>query len=107
MTIQWTIETSIAFVSLAGFAIQQALQIADPFIAWLAAKAAHGAPTSDGKKAFMGLASLIVAMAVVGIGHFNVFSFLYPNGVEAPLIGQILTGIVLSAGTEGANSIQK
>jgi hypothetical protein len=101
-----SISNAVAFVSFAGFAIQQALQILQPLLFWLFTKT-QSPLSDDGKKALMGFCSFVVAFAVVETGHFNVFSFLEADPTKAPSVGLWLTAVVLSAGTEGANSIQK
>jgi hypothetical protein len=104
-TIDWTLGTATAFVTFGGFAIQQALTILDPFLT--AALVAFKSDSDDVKKATMGVASLIIAIFAVKLGDFDAFAFLYKNHEASSFAGKAFTAVVLSAGTEGANSIQK
>lgn len=81
----------------AGFAIQQLLEVLDPLIIKL---------IGDGdKKLILGIVSFVCGLALAfGTG----LRVLEPLGVPNAGIGDIIvTGLVISAGTEGINSILK
>ncbi len=103
--IEWTIPLATAFVMFGGFAIQQALTILDPAITWLLGLLKD--PSEVHKKSVMGAASLAIAAIVVSFGKFDALAFLYKDHTVATTMGMFITAIVLSAGTEGANTFQK
>jgi len=82
----------------AGFAIQRLMEILDPIID-------KKKFFQDYKKAILGVVSLIVGLILAfGIG----LRVLQPLGVEnARFLDAIVTAFVISAGTEGFNSIMK
>jgi len=82
----------------AGFAVQRLLEILDPVL-----ESAKG--LKDHKKTVLGLTSLIAGLALAfGLG----LRVLEPLGVaSAPIIDGVVTALVVSAGTEGFNSILK
>jgi hypothetical protein len=82
----------------AGFALQRLLEILDPLldkIQWV----------KGNKKIVLGLVSLVVGLILsLGIG----LRVLRPLGVEgADLVDIAVTALIVSAGTEGFNSILK
>ena len=81
----------------AGFAVQQCLQIIDALASWDQMK-------PDKKKGIMGLISLILGLAFSLAG-------LRVLGVMAPkfsrVVDIVVSALVISAGTEGFNSIMK
>ncbi|MCI0608453.1 MAG: hypothetical protein L0Z71_05255 [Anaerolineae bacterium] len=79
----------------AGFALQQLLEILDPLV---------GKIKVD-KKLLLGVVSLVLGLALsFGAG----LSVLQPLGVTiASFWDTIITGLIISAGTEGINSIMK
>ena len=81
----------------AGFAIQQLLEILDPLIIKIIGQA--------DKKLVLGIVAFIVGLVLAfGAG----LSILEPLGVaNAGIWDTIITGLVISAGTEGINSILK
>lgn len=87
---------AIAPVFVAGFAVQQLLELISPIIERI----------SSNKKPILNLFSLFFGLTLAGWGGFSV---LLPLGFSsAPdLIDVIVTGLVVSAGTEGINSILK
>ena len=88
-------------VFVAGFAIQQLLEILNPLIDFKF-KTKKSKPT---KKLIMGLLSLAIGLALAGFTELRV---LKPFGIAISEGWDIIiTGLVLSAGTEGANSIMK
>lgn len=80
-----------------GFAVQQFLEILDPLIEKII--------WASGKKLILGIVSLIMGlMLAIGAG----LRVLNPLGVSnADTWDIIVTGLVISAGTEGFNSIMK
>ena len=81
----------------AGFAIQQLLEILDPLIIKIIGQA--------DKKLVLGIVAFIVGLVLAfGAG----LSILEPLGVaDTGIWDTIVTGLVISAGTEGINSILK
>jgi hypothetical protein len=79
----------------AGFAVQQLLEIIAPVLErfW-----------SGSKKILMGLISLAAGLA---LSFYAGLKVLKPFGVDAPFIDLIVTGLIISAGTEGINSVLK
>jgi len=83
----------------AGFAIQRLLEILDPLLE-------KSQFFKDNKKVILGIVSLIVGLVLAfGAG----LTILKPLGVAnpPPLLDEFTTGLVVSAGTEGFNSIMK
>jgi len=82
----------------AGFAIQRLMEILDPVVDVVKLFKAH-------KKVVLGIVSLIVGLVLAfGIG----LRVLEPLGVlNAEFWDAIITAFVISAGTEGFNSIMK
>ncbi|KAA3660770.1 MAG: hypothetical protein DWQ04_18455 [Chloroflexi bacterium] len=83
-------------VFAAGFAVQQLLEIISPL--------AEKFPAN--KKLVLGFLSLAVGLALAGWGGFSI---LLPLGFTSTtdFIDVFVTGLVISAGTEGVNSIMK
>jgi len=84
-------------VFAAGFAVQQLLEILDPLVIKIIGK--------GDKKLILGLVSLAVGLALAfGSG----LSVLRPLKLaDAGWVDAVVTGLILSAGTEGINSILK
>ncbi|MBM3125770.1 MAG: hypothetical protein FJZ87_11980 [Chloroflexi bacterium] len=82
----------------AGFAIQRLLEILDPLLDKVNF-------IKDYKKVTIGIVSLLAGLALAfGVG----LRVLQPLGVaNADLLDAIVTALVVSAGTEGFNSIMK
>lgn len=81
-----------------GFAIQQLLELLDP----IAGKAVHG----SAKKIALGLVAL--AVGVIAAAYVDAIRILAALGVVTDAwIDVTITGLVVSAGTEGLNSIVK
>lgn len=82
----------------AGFAVQQLLEILDPIIGtWIS--------MPEQKKVVLGLISLIVGFVLAlggGLRVLQPLGFTGPDGYD-----MLVTGLVISAGTEGLNSIVK
>jgi hypothetical protein len=78
----------------AGFAVQRLLEIADPLL-----------DKAKNKKAILGVLSLIVGLALAVAGKLRV---LLPLNTDiGPVLDYLVTGLFISAGTEGFNSILK
>lgn len=95
---------ALAPVFAAGFAIQQLLELLDPLlsrfvdVAW--------------KKVILGLISLVIGLILSGFGGFRTLLPLFQASSGStpwnhPVLDVIVTGLILSAGTEGLNSIMK
>lgn len=79
-----------------GFAIQRLLELLDP---------AFAALPEDRKKLVLGVVSVIVTAVLTVVVGLRV---LRPLGVDAPVWADVVvTALVVSAGTEGFNSIMK
>lgn len=106
----WTVGSATAFIAVVGFAVQRLLDIVDPFVAALV-PCVNGrlktASALDIKKAIMALLSLVAGCGVAFVGQFDVLSFLYGADDTPRCMGMFATAVVLSAGTEGANTLQK
>ncbi len=82
----------------AGFALQQLLEVLDPIMVKLISSPKQ-------KKLVLGLISLIVGLVLALGGGLRVLQPLGFAGSEAYDV--LVTGLVISAGTEGVNSILK
>ena len=106
------INETLAVVTIVGFAIQQALQCLDPFVtAFISASKRKGAnpgslSDADFKKAAMTILAVLIGVVVVLVAKIQLLSFVNP-----PLAGTpedvIVSALVLSAGTDGFNSLLK
>lgn len=107
----------VAIVFIAGFAIQQALQIIDPPIAgaidgYKKRRLAKGLPALPGgmadaefKKALMALLSFLAGLAVVLLTGIRLLAYIK---VEWKGIGDVLvTALVVGSGTDAANTALK
>ena len=83
-----------------GFAVQQLLELLDPAIT-----AIVKAPTT--KKIVAGTISLAIGLLLAGFGGFHVLTTLSGSNWNHPSLDVFVTGLILSAGTEGFNSIMK
>jgi len=82
----------------AGFAVQQLLQILDPILEKFKS-------IKNNKAVILGIVSLIAGLFLAFSAGLRV---LRPLGVEsADFIDGIVTALIVSAGTEGFNSIMK
>jgi hypothetical protein len=93
-----TLITALGPAFAAGFALQRLLEILDPLLEkwnWLA----------DNKKIIHGIVSLVVGLILaIGFG----LHVMKPLGVNGPeILDVIVTAFIVSAGTEGFNSIMK
>lgn len=81
----------------AGFALQQLLEIVDPVTDKLIG--------AVNKKLVLGILSLIIGLLLAFWAGLRV---LQPLGAVTPdIVDAVVTGLVVSAGTEGFNSIMK
>jgi hypothetical protein len=99
-----------AVISLAGFAIQRALQVLDPLIDLLVDWTKpwwvkHGSADGDFKRAVMALGALILGMTLAGLLDIQLLASAGMHG--HPCGDFVVSGLVLSAGCEGANSVLK
>jgi hypothetical protein len=79
----------------AGFAVQQLLEILDPILD----------KVKVNKKLFLGLISLIVGFALASGARLHVLQAF--GVVNAGFWDIVVTGLIISGGTEGFNSIMK
>lgn len=83
----------------AGFAVQRALEIADPLLSLL------GDRFAQYKGTFIALLSIALGLTFAWLSPLSVLA---PLGIkDAGLVDVLITGFVISAGTEGINSILK
>ena len=110
--------TALGPVFAAGFAVQQLLEIITSFL-----DLDSSASFQKYKKPILGLVSLLIGFALsFGVPELRVLQPLFANVATNPATGQtalantvqiphvfdaIVTGLVLSGGTEGINSILK
>jgi hypothetical protein len=88
---------------VAGFIVQRFLDILDPLTSKLIKDA-------NVKKIVLGLASLGIGWILAGCLHLRLFHALGAIPVDANLprgLDELFTGIFISAGTEGFNSLLK
>ena len=107
-----TLTTALGPAFAAGFAIQQLLEILDPVFSaiWPATDAATG--SAQKKKVALGMLSLALGISIAYCCGLHVLQALLPalaNGKPPePVTGDtFLTGLIISAGTEGLNTIVK
>jgi hypothetical protein len=93
-----TLVAALGPVFAAGFAVQRLLEILDPLLDKIKL-------IKDNKKIILGLVSLVIGFILAfGIG----LRVLQPLGVSgADLLDVFVTALIVSAGTEGFNSILK
>jgi hypothetical protein len=102
----------IGIVLLTGFAIQQALQIIDLPISALLRRysltGAIGMSYSDFKKVIMTVIALAIAGVTVWLCGLHTLWYIDQTLFEKhPCFDRIVTALVLSAGTEGVNTLIK
>jgi len=93
--------TALAPIFVAGFAVQQFLEILTAVL-----NIDSNASFEKYKKAILGVASLVLGLVLAGcICKFRILTAL--NIGPYPKLDVLISGLVLSAGTEGVNSILK
>ena len=100
-----TLTKALAPIFAAGFAVQQLLELIDPIIA-------SGVKAPATKKVVVGIISLGIGLLLSGFGDFRVLTVLFKASSGSstwnhPWLDGLVTGLILSAGTEGFNSIMK
>jgi hypothetical protein len=91
--------TALGPVLAAGFALQQLLEILNPLIERIVGE------DEKAKKMYLGLVSLFVGFGLSFGAGLRVLTAL---GADAPyLVDGIVSGLIISGGTEGINSIMK
>ena len=100
-----------AVIGIAGFAVQRAVELLDPFVALLIRKTRSSPPLdpweTELKKVVLLLLSLGLALVIVQITEVRLLS-LIPELSDVWESGDfVVTALVLSAGTESVNSLQK
>jgi len=87
----------------AGFVLQRFLEIADPFTTAFI-------KDPNRKKLVLAIASLIMGCAISGWGQVHIFEALghpFSKTGIGPVLEVLSSGIFISAGTEGFNSVMK
>ena len=109
-----TAPETVALVFLAGFAIQQILQIIDPFVIifirkWKDKRPEKNYPAEitegDIKKAVMAALSFSFGLGTAGLTQIRLLTLLKPE--YAGIGDTIVTGLVLGTGTEAVNTLVK
>jgi hypothetical protein len=105
---------TVSLVFIAGFAIQQVLQILDPFVVssiqWFkSSRPAKGLPggmaDSDFKKAVMASLSFLLGLLTVALTNIRLLQLLRP---DYGAVGDFLvTALVVGTGTEAVNTVLK
>jgi hypothetical protein len=102
-----TLATALGPAFAAGFAVQQLLEVLDPLVT-------RFVTNTNNKKLFLGLVSLAVGLALAASTGLRVLlplmqSIKASNAVTTPneVVDIAVTGLIVSAGTEGFNSILK
>lgn len=90
----------------AGFAVQQFLEITDPLVTRLSGNEANT------KKLINGLSSFVIGILLAILPSVRILEHLaqLPDGKNSlftSIVDVFITGLVISAGTEGINSILK
>jgi hypothetical protein len=105
--------TIIAIITLGGFAIQQVLQVADIPISWAIARVTKGGiriPSGmlygDFKKGVMTLLAFVIALITTLVFKEDVRTLTFASD-DLKSIDPIVTALILSAGTEGTNTLLK
>lgn len=80
----------------AGFAVQQFMEILDPILHYI---------EEEWKKFFLALFSLVFGFVVVLVFGLRVLKHLNIDNMD--VLDAIVTALIISAGTEGFNSIMK
>jgi len=83
----------------AGFAVQQCLQIVDAVASWDQMK-------PEKKRGIMGLISLVLGF-LFALSGMHVLSAIAPSTEKHKWLDLIVSALIISAGTEGFNSIMK
>ncbi len=91
--------TALGPVFVTGFAVQQLLEIIGPLLEKITSN------NEKRKKVYLSLLSLIVGMALsFGAGLHVLVAF---NASTPYIVDGIVSGLIISGGTEGINSIMK
>ena len=95
-----TVVTAMAPAFAAGFAVQQGLQILDSLLNL------DNKINANVKRGLAGATSLILGL-LFAWGGIRVLAPLYPNSPPPLWVDYLVSALVISAGTEGFNSIMK
>ncbi|AGY59885.1 hypothetical protein [Gloeobacter kilaueensis] len=105
----WTPAQITAIVFLTGFAVQQVLQIFDPLVICLVSKLKEkffqGQSDNDLKKSTMSLLSFALGIVIVLFSDIRLLKFISTE--LAGWIDLIVSALVVGAGTEAVNTLQK
>jgi hypothetical protein len=102
--------SGLAPAFIAGFGVQQAVEIFDSLVTWLSNWDPSDAKDTRKKKALLSCVSVIIAtvLVVFGAGQIDVLKpFFDTTSYRWGLLSGIITVIFISAGTEGFNSLTK
>lgn len=95
-----TLVAALAPAFAAGFALQRLLEILDPILDKI--------KSGDHKKVVLGLISFVSGLGLAAWPSMRVLSHLVKQGDYVPqFLDYLVTGLILSGGTEGFNSILK
>lgn len=103
----------LGVVTLGGFAIQQSLQLCDIPVSWLigtitkgGTKLPNGMTFGDFKKAIMTVLAFALSLMAVLCFDIGTLEFI-SDSLKGQPIDILVTALVLSAGTEGTNTLLK
>ena len=114
-TIHFSLSWVVAIVFITGFAIQQTLQILDPFV--MAGIQAYknsrpnkdlpgGMADGDFKKAVMAFLSFVLGAATVGLSGIRLLTYIQPDWGKS-IADFLVTALVVGSGTEATNTVLK
>lgn len=94
---------------IAGFGVQQTVEVIDSLITWLGSWDPSKADDVRKKKAILSLVSVAIAAVLTGLGggSIDVLKPFVKEGYQWGLFGGLITVIFISGGTEGFNSLMK
>lgn len=94
---------------IAGFGVQQTVEIVDSLITALGSWDPSKPEDVRNKKAILSFVSVIIAAVLTGLGggNIDVLKPFIKEGYQWGLFGGLITVIFISAGTEGFNSLMK
>ncbi|MCX7067986.1 MAG: hypothetical protein NTW85_09890 [Methylococcales bacterium] len=110
----WSSTETTAIIFLAGFAIQQILQIIDPFVIFgiykfknhrLTKDLPGGLSDADVKKALMAFLSFFFGAVVISLTNIRLLALL--NADLAGVGDFLVSGLVVGTGTEAVNTLLK
>src|SRR5260370_12964575 len=91
--------TSLGPALAAGFAVQRVLELLD--------SACGGLPNLKNKKLIFTIVSLLLGLTLAFAGGLRVLRYLTSAPTAPDWVDAVVTGLIVSGGTEGFNSIMK